>query len=67
MCCISSSPHKEHLLVTGSYDESLRLWDSRKITVPVREVSHCTALHIPFLFCTLHAVPERDLHTASHK
>eukprot|EP00879_Flechtneria_rotunda_P013070 GHRR01013650.1.p1 GENE.GHRR01013650.1~~GHRR01013650.1.p1 ORF type:complete len:411 (+),score=102.83 GHRR01013650.1:717-1949(+) len=36
VCCISSHPHRAHVLVTGSYDEQIRLWDTRNITRPVK-------------------------------
>ena len=35
VCCIASSPQQEHCLVTGSYDEHIRFWDTRRITQPV--------------------------------
>mmetsp|Transcript_7733 Transcript_7733/g.25660 ORF Transcript_7733/g.25660 Transcript_7733/m.25660 type:complete len:358 (-) Transcript_7733:52-1125(-) len=38
VCCIAPSPHDEHVLATGSYDENLRLWDVRSLHVPVRTV-----------------------------
>jgi diphthamide biosynthesis protein 7 len=36
---IQSHPLTEHLLLTGSYDESLRLWDVRSIKQPVHSFS----------------------------
>jgi diphthamide biosynthesis protein 7 len=30
VCCIVSSPFQPHVVVTGSYDEKARLWDSRQ-------------------------------------
>ena len=35
VCCISSHPRREHVLVTGSYDEGARLWDVRMMQRPV--------------------------------
>ncbi|KAF6262815.1 WD40-repeat-containing domain protein [Scenedesmus sp. NREL 46B-D3] len=35
VCCISSHPRRPQLLVTGSYDEAVRLWDVRMATRPV--------------------------------
>ncbi|KDQ30788.1 hypothetical protein PLEOSDRAFT_1037842 [Pleurotus ostreatus PC15] len=32
---LQSNPHREHLLVVGSYDTSVRLYDSRKAVTPV--------------------------------
>lgn len=43
VCCASSSPHREHLVCTGSYDDHLRLWDVRLLQRPVvqAEVGGC--------------------------
>eukprot|EP00775_Hariotina_reticulata_P007315 gene7315-7527_t len=35
VCCISSHPRRPHCLVTGSYDEAVRLWDVRMVSRPV--------------------------------
>ena len=29
VCCVASSPYQEHLAITGSYDDRLRVWDLR--------------------------------------
>ena len=34
---ISHHPRKEFVLATGSYDESIRIWDSRSLKLPVME------------------------------
>ena len=35
VCCIASSPFQEHTIVTGSYDEGVRLWDIRSGSRPI--------------------------------
>ncbi|XP_043813434.1 diphthine methyltransferase homolog isoform X2 [Manihot esculenta] len=39
VCCIAKCPSNPNTLVTGSYDEYLRLWDVRSISKPVNETS----------------------------
>ncbi|KAF7831265.1 diphthine methyltransferase-like protein [Senna tora] len=41
VCCIAKNPHDENSLLTGSYDEYLRVWDLRSISKPVNETSIC--------------------------
>ncbi|KAG8367632.1 hypothetical protein BUALT_Bualt16G0092400 [Buddleja alternifolia] len=41
VCCIAKSPSDPNTLLTGSYDESLRIWDVRSTSKPVNEVSIC--------------------------
>ncbi|KAK9834039.1 hypothetical protein WJX81_005023 [Elliptochloris bilobata] len=42
VCCIQSSPHHEHIVCTGSYDERARLWDTRHISRPLLTAEVCT-------------------------
>lgn len=37
VCIAASSPHQEHVAVTGSYDDRLRLWDLRSLARPLMQ------------------------------
>lgn len=39
VCCINPSPWEEHVVVTGSYDESVRVWDTRNLSRAVGVVT----------------------------
>ena len=38
MTTIQANPHREHQVLTGSYDEHARLWDARSWARPVAEL-----------------------------
>jgi diphthamide biosynthesis protein 7 len=35
---LASSPHHEHVLASGSYDEAVRVWDTRRLARPLATV-----------------------------
>ena len=37
VCCVSANPHRPVEIATGSYDEKVRLWDSRQLRQPTAE------------------------------
>ncbi|XP_051115052.1 uncharacterized protein LOC127240417 [Andrographis paniculata] len=41
VCCVAKSPGDSNTLLTGSYDEHLRIWDVRSMSKPVVESSIC--------------------------
>uniref|UniRef100_A0A7N0TZU2 methylated diphthine methylhydrolase n=1 Tax=Kalanchoe fedtschenkoi TaxID=63787 RepID=A0A7N0TZU2_KALFE len=41
VCCITKNPNDPNTLLTGSYDEYLRVWDMRSLSKPVNEKSLC--------------------------
>lgn len=66
--CISSHPRQDHVLVTGSYDEHVRLWDLRMIQRPV-ETCQVQALGLNIHKSQTHTLNEftnasNDLHVS---
>lgn len=41
VCCVAQCPSDPNMLLTGSYDEFLRVWDMRCISRPIMENSLC--------------------------
>jgi diphthamide biosynthesis protein 7 len=41
VCCVAPHPAQEHLVATGSYDEAIRLWDTRNAARPVGKAQVC--------------------------
>ncbi|CAM8965185.1 unnamed protein product [Rhodiola kirilowii] len=41
VCCIVKNPSDPNILLTGSYDEYLRVWDMRLLSKPVNETCMC--------------------------
>lgn len=48
--CIGSHPRQEHVLVTGSYDEHVRLWDVRMINKPMETCQVCKQAQLSTLY-----------------
>eukprot|EP00873_Tetraselmis_striata_P011968 jgi/Tetstr1/432232/TSEL_002268.t1 len=40
VCCLQSHPSREFTLCSGSYDEKIRVWDTRNMRAPVTMFSH---------------------------
>ncbi|KAM7461257.1 hypothetical protein LguiA_029378 [Lonicera macranthoides] len=41
VCCIAKNPSDPYTLLTGSYDEYLRIWDVRSMSKPISKTSIC--------------------------